>query len=199
MAETAYSQMQLDRVLWVPSQRPPHKLGDNLSGFSRRLEWVRQAIADRQEFIPCEVETDRQTTSYAIDTLRDLQETYPNSHWFWIVGLDTFQSLPQWYKCREVAPVCEWLVAPRSPNLATSLTETGHPTSESALGSETREACREVARILHDRAISIRWHVLAMPTINISSSLIRRHCRDRRSIRYLVPESIRPDLETHPF
>lgn len=186
MAETAYSQMQLDRVLWVPSQRPPHKLGDTLSGFSRRLEWVRQAIGDRQEFILCEVEACRQKTSYAIDTLRDLQENYPNSHWFWIVGLDTFQSLPQWYRCREVAPVCEWLVAPR-------------PTSESAFVSETREACQEVARILHDRSISIRWHVLAMPTINISSSLIRHYCRDRRSIRYLVPESIRTDLETHPF
>jgi nicotinate-nucleotide adenylyltransferase len=199
MAETAYSQMQLDRVLWVPSQRPPHKLGDNLSGFSRRLEWVRQAIADRQEFIPCEVEADRQTTSYAIDTLRDLQETYPNSHWFWIVGLDTFQSLPQWYKCREIAPVCEWLVAPRPPHRKTSLTAAGHQTPASTLDWETWEACQEVARLLHDQGITIRWHILEMPAIDISSSLIRRYCRDRRSIRYLVPESIRPDLETHLF
>lgn len=198
MAEAACSQMQLDLVLWVPSARPPHKLADNLSGFSRRLEWVRQAIVDRPEFLLWEVEAGRYRTSYAIETLRDLQETYPDSHWFWIVGLDTFQSLPRWYNIRDIAPVCEWLVAPRPANNMLSLTGKGHPNFWSTTYPDTRLACQEVARILNDRSISICWHLLEMPTIDISSSLIRRYCRDRRSIRYLVPESIRAEIETHP-
>jgi nicotinate-nucleotide adenylyltransferase len=198
VAEAAYSQMKLDRVLWVPSYRPPHKLADNLSGFSRRLEWVRHAIEDRREFVLYEMEVSRQKTSYATDMFLDLQKTYPDSHWFWIVGLDTFQSLPRWYNFGEVATLCEWLVAPRLSDKTALAIAKGYPSVTSSVCPDTDGACREVARILHDRSISIRWHILAMPTIDISSSLIRRYCRDRRSIRYLVPEPIRVDLETNP-
>ncbi|MGB6166472.1 MAG: nicotinate (nicotinamide) nucleotide adenylyltransferase [Geitlerinemataceae cyanobacterium] len=199
MAEAAYSQMKLDGVLWVPSQQPPHKLADNLSGFSRRVEWVRQTIEHRPEFFLSDVAACHRKNSYATDTLRDLQAIYPDSHWFWIVGLDTFQSLPRWYKCREVAAACQWLVAPRSPVPKADPMETGGKTSDAAVYSETGQACRDVARILNDRSISIGWHVLAMPAIDISSTLIRRYCREGRSIRYLVPESIRTEIETHLF
>lgn len=197
VAEAAYSQLKLDGVLWVPSYRPPHKLGENLSGFSRRLEWVRQSIAHRPEFIVSEVEAGRQNTSYAIDTLRDLQQIYPDTHWFWIVGLDTFQSLPQWYKCQEVAPVCEWLVAPRPLDRSASWRPTGCQTTNFDPIAETQQACQNAIRILDARSISIRWQVLVMPPIPISSSLIRRYCHERRSLRYLVAESIRGEIETH--
>lgn len=196
VAEAAYSQLKLDRVLWVPSARPPHKLGENLSGFSRRLAWVRQTIAHRPEFLVSEVESRRPHPSYAIDTLRDLQQMYPDSHWFWIVGLDTFQSLPRWYKCQEVAPVCEWLVAPRSLDPSVSGYPTGSPTSDVETIARTQQACQNAIRLLAARSIPIRWHVLTMPPIPISSSLIRRYCRERRSLRYLVCESIRADLES---
>ncbi|HIK30720.1 MAG TPA: nicotinate (nicotinamide) nucleotide adenylyltransferase [Oscillatoriales cyanobacterium M59_W2019_021] len=189
MAEAAHDQMQLDRVLWVPSHRPPHKSANCLSAFEIRRDWVRRAIADRSEFALVEVAGRSSGASYAIDTLRALQRMYPDRDWCWIVGLDTFRSLPKWYKCQEVASVCQWSIAPRA--------RCSH--SQAQAVAATQQACREVARLLEARSISIRWQVLEMSPIDISSSEIRRSCREGRSIRNWVPESIRADLETHPF
>jgi nicotinate-nucleotide adenylyltransferase len=42
-----------------------------------------------------------------------------------------------------------------------------------------------------------RWQVLKMPLLQISSSLVRQACRDRQSIRALVPESVRLYIQSH--
>lgn len=199
IAAAAHAQMQLDRVLWVPSHRPPHKSAKGLSAFEIRREWVRRAIADRPEFALAEVVEISSDTSYAIDMLRTLQQMYPNRDWCWIVGLDTFRSLPKWYKCQEVAAVCQWSIAPRVEHSPLLRAGASCPQSQAQAVAATKQACREVARRLEARSISIRWQVLEMPPIDISSSAIRRSCRQGRSIRDRVPESIRADLETHPF
>jgi nicotinate-nucleotide adenylyltransferase len=36
-----------------------------------------------------------------------------------------------------------------------------------------------------------------MPAVGISSTLIRQYCRQHRSIRYLVPESVRAYITDH--
>ena len=43
----------------------------------------------------------------------------------------------------------------------------------------------------HPSLLSLRWHLLDIPPVAISSSLIRQRCREGRSIRYLVPEVVR--------
>lgn len=199
IAAAAHSQMQLDRVLWVPSDRPPHKSAKDLSGFEIRREWVRRAIADRPEFALADVAESSSEASYAIDTLRALQRMYPDRDWCWIVGLDTFRSLPKWYKCQDIASVCQWSIAPRAEHSPFVGAGASCFHSQTLAVAATQQACREVACRLKARSISLRWQVLEMPPIDISSSTIRRFCRQGRSIGNLVPESIRADLEAHPF
>ncbi|NJO42335.1 MAG: hypothetical protein HC769_31385 [Cyanobacteria bacterium CRU_2_1] len=50
--------------------------------------------------------------------------------------------------------------------------------------------CEQVAQKLAAESIALRWHLVRMPLVKISSSVIRQFCRDRRSIRDLVPESV---------
>lgn len=188
VAETAWSQLNLDQVIWIPTRHPPHKRG--LAYEHRRL-MVEQAIANYPAFVLSPLETASCATDYAITTLKNLQDVYPDHHWYWIIGRDAFQTLPRWY-CREkLIPACDWLVAPRPLAVATT-------TNSPQEGIETPlNCCQQVVRQLARQNITIRWQMLQMPEVSISSSLIRQYCRSGRSIRDLVPEAVRTYITTH--
>jgi nicotinate-nucleotide adenylyltransferase len=44
---------------------------------------------------------------------------------------------------------------------------------------------------LREQSDTIHWQLLDIPLVGVSSSLIRKFCRERQSIRYLLPESVR--------
>lgn len=171
IAETALSQCAIDRILWVPSRLPPHKL-QSLLDFEQRFELVKLAIADHPAFTASAVEAARSGYSYAIATLADLQAEYPNAQWHWIIGADAFENLPKWRGSQDLIKQCIWLIAPRS-----SAEKQSSYASSSLAGA--------------------RSQLLDMPAINLSSSLIRQRCQDGRSIRYLVPESVRSQILAH--
>jgi nicotinate-nucleotide adenylyltransferase len=175
-AEAALDQAQLNRVIWVPSNHPPHRTASELLSFQHRAEMVKRAIADHNAFFLSTLEQDKPGNSYAIDTFTNLQTLYPNSQWFWLVGLDAFQSLPRWYRGQEMADQCCWLVAPRI------VTETDVEIASLA--------CQHIADRLAQQSVKLHWQLLQMPLIGISSSLIRQYRSDRRSIRYLVPDPV---------
>jgi nicotinate-nucleotide adenylyltransferase len=189
IAETALSQLGLDRVIWVPAPYPPHKSGTSTGSLLHREAMVRLAIADHPAFLLSSVAANRPAPSYAIETLTDLQTLYPNTRWYQIVGLDAFQSLPRWYRRQELVPACDWLVAPRS--------DPGIDVRSRSDGIDPMSAlCQEVAQQLKYQFIPIRWSVLQMPYVGVSSSLIRHYCAQERSIRYLVPDPVRIYIAT---
>jgi nicotinate-nucleotide adenylyltransferase len=196
IAATAVDQFELDQVIWVPTYRSPHK-GDSLQMFGHRLEMVRRAIADHPAFTASDIDACRQGVSYAIATLSDLQPLYPNSNWFWIIGIDAFQTLPKWHESEALIAQCTWLVAPRSRQIeAWESGGIGKPegdtetqrSRDAGIGLAEEPACQQVAA---SAASPLHWHLLEMPKIGISSSLIRQACQDGRSIRYWVPEAVR--------
>ena len=194
MAETALHQLDLDQVIWVPSRRPPHKSRLEVFDIAHRLAMLQRAIADQPAFVLSEIELKSPGLSYAINTLIDLKLLYPNSQWYWIIGLDAFQSLPQWYRSQEVALQCHWLVAPRLESLAAdNVLEAGSKAGswEDMIQAQLDARCQQVVQQMAAQSIRLCWQALAMPWVTVSSSLIRQYCRDRRSIRYLVPEAVR--------
>jgi len=195
LAETALSLLDLAMVIWVPVHRPPHKRG---RGYEHRRLMVEIAIAGNSAFVLEPRKTSQAEPDYAIGTLADLQDTYPNRQWFWIIGLDAFQTLPRWY-CRErLVPACEWLVAPRSlPITSTAALVETSTSAQQEIEIQASWLCQQIAEQLASQGIPIRWQLLPMPPLGISSSLIRQYCRQGRSIRYLVPEGVRAYITTH--
>jgi len=176
VAETALDQFDLSGVIWVPTFYPSHKSVELLE-YDHRFEMVKQAIAPHPAFWVSDLEQQRQGTSYALGTLLDLEVLYPKSNWHWIIGLDAFQSLPQWYQSAAVAAQCTWLVAPRN-------------------AQNTAMVCQRVANHFIEQQIPFHWQLLNMPQVEISSSLIRDYWHKGRSLRYLVPDSVRHYLTT---
>lgn len=178
VAETAFSQLELDQVLWVTTYRPSHKKTSNLLEFTHRLSMVQLAIADHPNFTTPNIQLEQEESSYAISTLLRLKSIYPIADWYWIIGIDAFQTLPHWRSSEEIASQCTWLVAPR--NYLDSLT-----------------LCRQISAQLSASPLQLRWQLLSMPQVGVSSSLIRHYCQTERSLRYLVPETVRNYITAH--
>jgi len=75
-AEEVAEALCLERVLFVPSATPPHKVddqGDAIAPAADRLAWVRLAIAGNPRFEASAIEVERGGASYLVDTLRELR------------------------------------------------------------------------------------------------------------------------------
>ncbi|MBD2438713.1 nicotinate (nicotinamide) nucleotide adenylyltransferase [Nostoc sp. FACHB-110] len=179
IAEKALDQLPLDQIIWVPSLNPPHK---QAAAFEHRVQMLQLATKENPAFTVSLVESSRSGTSYAINTLIDLSTIYPNARWYWIVGLDTFQTLPRWYRGHELAQMCDWLIAPRQ------------------LGNDQVQSdiiCQQVEQQLRQQSLTIHWQFLNIPLVGVSSSLIRKLCCESKSIKHLVPESVKFYITTH--
>lgn len=170
VAETAFSQLPLDEVIWLPTRNPSYK--QTARQFSDRWEMVKLAIASQPNFSTLPIEQ-LESADFS-DLAIAIQAIYPQTRWYWILGMDTFATLPRWRKSQEVASAYEWVVVARQPNTEIS-------------------QYQQVVQHFDD----LRWQILPMPIVQISSSLVRQYCRDRYSIRYLVPEAVRDYIDSH--
>lgn len=214
VAETAASQFNLDRVIWVPDRSPPHKWRRDLASFEQRREMLALAIGDRPDFLLSPQSANPSDSSFAIDTLLYLQKLYPgDDRWYWIIGSDALLTLPKWHRCREIAGLCDWLVAPRPTQGDRETAESGEIGELSEWGDcpggkplasagdrmqvQANAVGRRVAEQMALLDVEIRWEVLSMPAIEISSSHIRRCCAERINLRYLVPEVVGTYIAAH--
>lgn len=187
IAEAAVSQAGLKQVIWVPTHSPRYK---QATMFEYRWQMVQMAIADNPSFKIAPASVNLTESSYGIQTFIDLNAVYPNNDWYWIIGLDAFTTLPGWYRRQELVGACRWLVAPRLPS-------TLKFDRSNAIATHTQLVCEQVVQNLAAQNLAINWQILHLPYLGISSSLIRALCRDRLSIRYLVPEAVRLYIEKH--
>ena len=199
MAETAVSQFGIDRVIWAIDRTPRHKSHSVLASFDQRREMVALATSGRSDFGLLPVDTNPSGTS-AIDTLLYLQKFYPEAQRYWIIGADALQTLPKWPRCAEIAGLCDWLVAGRE-SVRVGEWDMGKSSIDDWAGdkmqAETSAVCCKVAEQMAVVGVQLRWQVLAMRAIEISSSHIRRCSAENRDLGDLVPEVVRTYITAH--
>jgi len=71
-AEEVSEAFSLDRIIFIPTSKPPHKRGQTTTSARDRLAMVRLAVAENPRFSVSTVEIRRPGVSYSIDTLRNL-------------------------------------------------------------------------------------------------------------------------------
>lgn len=180
IADSALAQLHLEQVIWIPSKNPPHK---QAALFNHRVAMLKLATQDNPKFTLSLIEKEDPGSSYSINTLIDLSACYPNTHWYWIIGLDAFQTLPHWYRGYELAQICDWLIAPRLVG--------GESVAQSV------SICNQVEKKFKEKSYGINWQLLHTPLIKVSSSIIREFCYQGRAIDDLVPESVKLYIATH--
>jgi nicotinate-nucleotide adenylyltransferase len=106
--------LSLDRILFIPTNDPPHKPLQSLAPAKDRYEMVRLAIRSDPQLAISDLELRRSGTSYSIDTVRQLQQEYgPQTQLFFLIGLDAFLDFPTWHEPATLLTLCSFIVISR--------------------------------------------------------------------------------------
>lgn len=168
-AEQVREQLSLEEVWFLPASVPPHKQDAAVTSASHRLNMVTIAVQDHPQFRVSRLELERGGRSYTVDTLTVLKDRSPEYQFFFIVGADMVQDLPNWHRIDELIQLTQFVGLDRPGYSDVKLPE-------------------PIAR-------SVQY--VTMPCVGISSTDIRNRVRTGRSIRYLVPDAVRNYIEEH--
>lgn len=113
LGKQAYEEYGLDEVWFMPSGKPPHKSDHRVTEVGERCEMVRLAIAEYPYFVFSDFEVKRSGNTYTAQTLRLLNEAYPQHHFYFIIGADSLYEIEKWYHPQEVMEQTTLLVAGR--------------------------------------------------------------------------------------
>src|SRR4030067_1271939 len=94
-AEEVREILNLDKILFIPSGKPPLKKAGLISA-RWRFEMTRTAIKNNPFFDISDIEIKSRTVSYSVETLKKLAVKYKNAAFFLILGIDAFLDLPKW-------------------------------------------------------------------------------------------------------
>ncbi len=181
IARAVAETLNVHRVVFLPSARPPHKNADDLAAAEHREAMVRIAIRDEPVFELSDHDLRESGPTYTIDTIAHFTKSEnSDARPYWIIGADSLAELTTWHRAAELIDRCEIVTAARpgwDDSVVASL--------RSAFTSE------QVDRLLA--------HVLKTPQIDISATDIRGRIRAGLSIRYLVPDSVHTYIVEHGF
>lgn len=113
LGKQAYEEYGLDEVWFMPSGKPPHKSDHRVTEVGERCDMVRLAIAEYPYFVFSDFEVKRSGNTYTAQTLRLLNEAYPQHHFYFIIGADSLYEIEKWYHPQEVMEQTTLLVAGR--------------------------------------------------------------------------------------
>jgi nicotinate-nucleotide adenylyltransferase len=162
VARDAAEALVLDRVLLVVAGRPPHKSLETHTPPELRHAMVRAAVDGDPVLTASDMELRRPGPSYTVDTLAEVQRTYPGSELYLLIGVDQWKGLGGWKDPRGIGERATVAVMARS--------------GEDPLAG--------------DPGVGVACTPVPVTRVDLSSSQVRARVRDGRSIRYLVPAAV---------
>ena len=172
VAEECRRSLNIDRIVFIPTGKPPHKRDHAVTSAEDRYAMTLLATAGVAEFSVSRTEIDRETPTHTIDTLREfLAEGIAPEDLYFITGLDAILSIETWVDYEQFPSLCTLVTATRP-------------------GYDLRgleRLPREIRRSLK---------VVEIPQVSISSTEIRERVRSGRGIRFLVPHLVETYIES---
>ena len=109
LAMEAYDQLNLDKVLWVLTPNPPHKIGKLITSANDRLRMIDASIAQDAAFALSRVDIDRPGPHYMSETVNLLHQQFPDAELVFLMGGDSLHDLPTWHEPKEFIKECDRL------------------------------------------------------------------------------------------
>ncbi len=159
----------LNQVWFVVSPHNPLKKKSTLLHEFDRIDMVRLAIADHPKFVASDVEFHLPKPSYTIDTLKHLQQKYPQHQFKLIIGEDNLGSLHKWKDYEQLLATAEFLVY--------------------------RRPAAEVSPFHQHPQVKF----IESPMVEISATYIRESIQQGKSIRYLVHRDVENFIKLKKF
>lgn len=167
LAQTAYNQVGLDKILFMPSGNSYMK--NNVLDVKHRVNMTRLAIEPYSNFELSLIEVNRQGNTYTCDTLEELKNNNPENEYYFIMGADSLFQIETWRCPEKIFNLCTLICSIRDEHDKIAIYQKG--------------------KMLEDK-FGAEIIYLDMPKIDISSTDIRNAIADKKSISDEVPYTV---------
>ena len=159
-----------ERVIFVPSYMPPHKV-EGLASYSDRLEMAKLAVGFENV---SDIERHLKVPSYTYRTIEKLYEENNNKKINFIIGYDQFFKLESWKEPEKLKEMINFIVIPRK-------FQNGQVMSERAFD--------------YFKNKGYSFNVLNINFLDVSSSMIRAMVEHNYDITGLTTSEVRDYIE----
>ena len=160
----------LEQIWFVVSPQNPLKPSGSLLNEYHRLYLVQLAIEGENRLKASDIEFKLPKPSYTSDTLTYLQEKYPTHLFSVIMGSDSLQNLPKWKNYAFLLQNYPIYIYKRATH-------------------ESLPSYPEAKKLI----------LLDAPLLPISATEVRKKAKIGKSIRYLVPDAVREEIERNGY
>lgn len=160
---------EIKKIWFIISPQNPLKKSDSLLNENHRKHLADLALENDLRMKASNIEFKLPRPSYTIDTLIHLEEKYPHHEFTVIMGSDSYRNLPRWKNAGVLVKNYRILIYLRP----------GFPVSVKDLPENIS--------------------VAKAPLLEISSTHIRDLIKQKKSIRYLVPDIVREEILNQQF
>lgn len=159
----------LEQVWFIVSPQNPLKPAAGLLNEYHRLYMIKAAIDGENHLRASDIEFKLPRPSYTIDTLTYIREKYPQHDFAIVMGSDSYQNLPRWKNHELLLKTTAFFIYVRAG-------------FEDIPGYKNAQA-----------------HILDAPLLQISATHIRNILKQGKSIRYLVPDVVKNEIEQNRY
>lgn len=169
LAEYARASFGLDKLIFIPTGKSPHKEDIYITPKLHRYNMVLLAINLNPNYFLSAIEILKDGIAYTVDTIKYLNTKFEGKEIYFILGSDSFLQIHKWKNYEELLGLCSFIVLKR----------------HNSGGDKLDKRIKELTTLYNSRI-----YILESPLIDISSTDIRNRKRKGLPIRYLVPESV---------
>lgn len=163
----ALEECSLDKVIFLPNARPPHKDAVDMISAEHRYNMVSLAISDYDRFEISDYEMNRDRNSYTIDTMRYMKSK-TDAELFFIIGADSLYTLNKWKSYESLIRECRFIVADRNCDE----------------GSDLKSAADEINRL--GGSVTL----ISMPKTDVTSTMIRDCISGGGDVSAYLPDKV---------
>lgn len=158
----------VDEIWFIPTGVSYLKKNIQMLSGEERLRLLELGIQDQPKMKALDIEIRRAGNTYTYETLEELNQSYPEHEFFFLIGADCLFQIENWKESERIFAACTILAAQRDGISKLSM----------------KRKISELKRKYHANILLIDF-----PEIEISSTEIRNRIRQGESIDDLVPEA----------
>jgi nicotinate-nucleotide adenylyltransferase len=120
IAEQVATQLNLDKVYFMPNAKPPHVDAKSAIDPMDRARMVLAAITGNSKFGIELLEVQRGGKSYTYNSILQLKVEHPNYDYFFIIGADEVNYLNTWYRIEDLVKMVHFVGVNRPGQVVTT-------------------------------------------------------------------------------
>lgn len=164
IAKCIINNCNIDSVWMVVSPQNPFKKSETLLNERHRISLVDIALEGEYNIRSSAIECKLPKPSFTVNTLKYLEEEYPENEYVIIMGSDGFSNIKNWKNYEYIIENYTIYIYKRD-------------------GFEINNIC------------NAKIEIIDAPLLLISSTYIRKMIKEKKDIRYLVPDVVREEIE----